>query len=286
VKRLPRVNEYLYQQSSRGLTTRPNILLTKSVTPAQNAYGSYTTLIAGANLTEDVYELDVYVGTIAISAAARDGMFQIGVDPTGGTSFSPIVADVVAGPAAVFFQNAVGGTAYRFPILIRAGSSVGIAGSVNSATLTAFLADCFVRGKPTRPDLIPLVGQFVRSYGASIATSAGTTVVPGTSAEGLWYEIGTLVDTIGYFEVGYGINDSTMTTIQYDVDIAIGDATNKRIVAQGITFMASANETLSKGIGQGFYAQGNPGDKLYARSQSSNNTIDDNQSIAIYGVGG
>jgi hypothetical protein len=30
---------------------------------------------------------------------------------------------------------------------------------------------------------------------------------------------------------------------------------------------------------------GYPGDIVYARSQSSNNTIDDFQSVAVYGVG-
>jgi hypothetical protein len=150
--RLPRVNEWLYTVSSRGITTRPSTLLSKSVTPAQNAYGAYTQLLAGASVTDDCYEFDLFVGTVAIAASARDCLVTIGIDEAGGTSYTPVWSDIVVGPAGVYFSagayNAVG---FRIPLKIKAGTSVAIKASVNSATLTAIVADCILRGRPTRP---------------------------------------------------------------------------------------------------------------------------------------
>jgi hypothetical protein len=285
--RLPRVNEWLYTVSSRGITTRPSTLLSKSVVPAQNAYGAYTQLIAGANVTDDCYEFDLLVGTVAIAASARDCIVTIGIDEAGGAAYTPVWSDIVVGPAGTYFSagayNAVG---FRIPLKIKAGTSVAIKASVNSATLTAIVADCILRGRPTRPDLV-WAGSYVRTYGANTAASAGATVVPGTNAEGVWAQIGTIAadDKICFWEFGYGINDATMTGIEYNVDIGLGDANNKRVIIESALVVASGNETLLKMPGQGRYAMGYPGDIVYARSQSSNNTIDDFQSVAVYGVG-
>jgi hypothetical protein len=138
LRALPRVNEWLYTVSSRGITTRPSTLLSKSVTPAQNAYGSYTQLIAGASVTDDCYEFELLVGTVAIAASARDCLVTIGIDEAGGTSYTRgLERHRRRDQRVTYFSagsfNAVG---FRIPLRIKAGTSVAIKASVNSATLT------------------------------------------------------------------------------------------------------------------------------------------------------
>lgn len=261
--------------------TQPSTTFGASVTPGNNTYGTYVTLISGASLTYDAYEIEICISFVGVSAAARDGVVSLGIDQAGGTSFTS-VADLIAGPAA---QVTIleGGTFYKFPYFIKAGSSIGVAAAVNSATATAIRVWCRVKCQPSRPDSL-LVGQYIDQFGVSLATSAGTAITEGAAAEGAWTQLGSaLTRPCWYWEFGYGCNNATMNASTNDVDIGIGSASAKNIIIANHRVLTSSLEQVSK-PSAGVYAVGATGDIVYGRSQalSANTGV----SLAAYGVGG
>jgi hypothetical protein len=269
--------------------SRPAAAMGTAVTPVQNGTGgTYAQLLAGASVTHDVYQIDICVNSVSLGAAtARDAIATLGIDPAGGSSYTA-VASLVVGPASNYTASSThtvaGGTWFRFPYFIKAGSSIGIRGSVNSATVTAFSAFCHLYCKPSHPEYV-WAGSYIDAFGVDTATSAGTTIVPGGASEGSWTEIGTLTRPCRYLEFGYGINDTTMAYGMVDVDIAIGDATNKKIVCVNRPVQTSVNEALAKPLGGGGFGIGAVGDKLYARAWCGTGVPDSANSIAIYAVG-
>jgi hypothetical protein len=263
--------------------TRPVVAMGTTITPGNNTYGTAVTLISGANLTFDCCELVICINNASISNTARDTVVSLLVDPAGGTSFTSI-ADLVCGPASGYVVANVGfgGTLFRFPIFIKAGTSIGCAAAVNSATVTSLNAFCRANGQPSHPDKI-FVGTYIDQFGVSLATSAGTTVTPGTTSDGAYVLIGTTARPLYALEFGYGINDSTMTSAVIDVDIAAGDGTTNSVIIPNWPVATSAIEAVSKFPAMTLTSIA-AGVGLYARSQSSN-AIDSANSVAIYGVG-
>lgn len=279
---LTRTNEWGWVLSSWADGTRPVSTLLTSVTPVQNAFGSYAQLISGAALTDDVYELSIYTNNAAVSATARDVIVRIGLDPAGGTSYTALV-DLLIGPTF----NYSGGLApgwWRFPIFIKAGTSIGAAASVSSVSVAALRVGCTVKGRPSRPDRI-YAGSYIDAYGVTLASSSGTALTPGTTAEGAWAEIGTLSRPCSWIDYGYSIGNATIADGFLNVDVGIGDATNKKIAITNHVVQKSAVEAVIRlGFG-GEWASGATGDKVYIRAQDSG-TIETGHTAAIYCVGG
>ena len=261
--------------------TRPSATTGAAVTPAQNAYGSYATLLSGAQVTDDVYEWEVCINSVGISATARDCVVSIGFDPSGGTSFSGFV-DLVCGPASSHNLLA-GGTWYCFPVFVKAGTSIGAAASVNSSNLANISVFIRCKCQPSHPEALK-VGSYIDSFGVALATSNGTAVTEGGASEGTWVQLGSaLTRPCWYWEFGYGTNNATMSAQVGYVDIGIGDAVNKRIAIANAPFFTSGSEQLSK-ADAGTYAKAAIGDIVYGRSQSSGGNT--GASITAYGVGG
>jgi hypothetical protein len=279
------VNEWGLIISSIADGTRPTIAMGTSITPAQNAYGSYSTLISGASLTDDVYEIEICVCNVAIGGTARDSVAALGIDPAGGTSFTK-VTDLVCGPAAGYTGVSVnvGGYFYRFPYFIKAGTSIGMAMSVNSATVTSVNAFVRCRCRPSRPDLVP-VGKWIDSYGVTLASSNGTGITPGTTSEGTLVALGTASRAGWWVEFGYGCNNSAMQAGIIDVDLAVGNGSNLKFPILNHPVADSSSDSLSKRPGAGRYCLVANGDILYGRAQTGA-TLETGHSMAAYVVGG
>src|SRR5687767_5995180 len=67
--------------------TQPAANMGTSVTPGNNTYGSYASVIAGASVTDDAYGIEICFNSGYVDSTARDGIATIGFDPAGGTSF-------------------------------------------------------------------------------------------------------------------------------------------------------------------------------------------------------
>lgn len=261
--------------------TRPVTAMGASVTPAQNAYGSYAQLIAGASLTDDCYELEINVNTVGISTTARDAVVSIGLDPAGGTSYTSIV-DLVAGQPGGYVGSTGGGATWRIPIRIAAGTSIAAAAAVNSATLTAINVHVRAYCKPSAPERL-FAGSYIDQFGVTLASSAGTAITEGTTSEGAWTAISsTLTRPLHYLTFGYGQNQATLSGF-VSIDIGVGDASNKNVVISNAWVVCSTTEQTTKPP-WGANCRAAIGDILYARAQSSA-AANSGATVAIYGVG-
>lgn len=283
---LSQSNEWGLIISSVADGTRPASPFGTIVTPGTNSYGSYVSLISGASVTADIFEIWINIESVAVSGAAHDSLVTIGVDPAGGSSFTDLISDLLGGCAGSYASGTAGagGVWYRFPLKIQAGTSVGAKGSRSNGT-QGFGVHCVLFGKPTRPELVR-AGSFVRTFGSNPSGSNGTSITPGTTSEGAYVDLGTLADTLWFWEVGIGVGNSATNTNTYHVDVAIGNASNKKTVINNLPFRTSTSEDITKGPGAGGYLTGINGDHVYARAQVGPNGVVGGVTVAAYGVGG
>jgi len=283
------VNSFGLTISSVPLGTQPATAQGTAVTPGNLTYGSYAQLLSATS--DDSCEVEIGINSVGITATARDCLVTIGWDPAGGTNYGAsalvTIPDLIAACASGYVGAANGfggGVPYRFNLRIPAGSSIAAKAMVNSATLTSLNVWCKLRCRPSRPHLI-YVGSFVEAYGVSLATAAGTSMTPGTAARGAYVSLGTLTKNYSQVEYGFGCNDATMSNIGYEVDVAIGDVTNKDLVIEGAVVTANNAEVLTKQPGHGRLWMMAAGQSIFARSQA-NTTPDSAISVAAYLVGG
>ena len=265
-----------------------------SITPgASNAYGSYTSVLAGASLTSDAYGLEIIVSSAATSAADRGMLVTIGFDPAGGTTFTGLggvtgneIANLLCSSAPAWYVGngiASGGTRFYFPVFVKSGTSIGAKAQTNHATAGTVRVAVNAFCKPSRRSAVR-VGSFVRTFGATTATTDGTSVTQGTAAEGSWTSIGTAADKLWYLAAGIGARTATAGNDVSHTDISIGDASNKRVVISNVFGASTTGEQFSVIGPSSAYCNIASSDILYARSQAS--VAQPGFSVALYGVGG
>jgi hypothetical protein len=279
-------NQFEWQLSAHGFATRPTASMGISITPGNNAKGTYVTLISGANLVNDVYGILININSNAVSAAARDALIDIGTDPAGGTTFTAVIPNLLGGSASTSILIG-GGHWYYFPLAIKAGSTIGAAASVNNATVGTLRVNCIVFGKPTRPEMCKTC-QRVTAYGITTASSSGTAVTPGTTSDGTWTSLAaTIAERNWWWQVGVGINQATITAVGYTADLGVGDATNKRIIIQDQYYAGDIAENWGmvglNPVNQGAYDTPS-GVTVYGRLQASGTAVT-GLSMAAYGCG-
>ncbi len=260
-----------------------------AVTPGNNAYGSYVQLISGATLTEDAFGIELHLVAVAVSGSARDCMVKLAVDPAGGTSFAgnDIGVDIACSCASAIAANGVG-ISYFFPIRFRAGSSIGVAMSVNNATVGTGSAYCRLPWKPTHPELVPRTGTAIRTYGSVPASSSGTTITPNSAGgKSAFVQLGTIAagDFPWAWSLGVCCNNAVMSNNPSAWDLALGSSTTvNRVIVLDDLVAVSASETLTR-VASCVYAQGNPGDLVLARAGGPA-ASPTGMSAAAYGVVG
>jgi len=256
-------------------TTSPGV----SVTPGSGVKGSYYQLASAANLSHDVYEVLLWVTAGNTAATIRDILIDIGIDPAGGTSYAQLggLNDLFCPQAS----NAVyGGYWMRFPLFIKAGSSVGVRAQASNASTVRVMARFF--GDPSNPHLIR-VGTYSETIGVS--GNGGTPVTCGnTAAEGTWTSIGSLTRDCWYWVLCTGHNVGTTTALMYFWDLAYGDASNKHIIIENqphLNFGTSEN-TAAVRIGRNWHVPA--GGTLYVRGSCSGTA--QTTEVVVVGIGG
>lgn len=202
-----------------------------AITPgASNAEGSWTQIATAANIANDVYGILLWIAGGNTSATAKNHLLDIGLDPSGGTSYTEKISNVVCGQSS----NAVnGGIWFYFPFFIKAGSSVAVRIMGLAATAGTVRVGATFYGKPVNPERV-LTGQYSETIG-TVASSGGTSFTPGNSnAEGTWVSLGTTTRNLWWHQLGVQINNSTTTSLAYKIDLAYGDATNKTMIIENL----------------------------------------------------
>lgn len=256
------------------------------VTPLQNAMGSWTELVDGALVTSRVYGFWVHIRGGGSSTAIRDTIFDIGTDPSAGTSYAAIVSGLIASASPNYISATPSpGIVYWFPLEIPAGASIAARSAQNNAAPLASRIEIRLAVKPTRPDLV-WSGKYCRTYGVNTAASNGTSVTPGTTSEGAWSAaLGSVAagDKIKFWNAGLGYGSGAMDNAVLHVDLGIGDGSAKRLVTDDLEVFTNTGEVLSYTT-PGNYAAAAPGDSVYARAQTAGTTTTSYTAVA-YGVG-
>jgi hypothetical protein len=279
---IPAVAGYGWRVSS--FTARPVNSPGTSVAPGNNTKGSWSQLLAGASVTSDVWLVHVNFHAVSASAAIRDCIADIGIDPAGGSSYTVLLPDLLCSCAGSIALSTGMGIDYLFPIHIPSGASVAVRFSVNNATVGS--ARCWIRcyGKPEHPELTRK-GQVCQAIGITAASSSGTAVTPGTTSEGTWTSLGTLTRQAWWWQLGIGIADATMTdNILYACDLSAGSAGGDSMIIEDQMVGSNSAEQLTyrAPLGQGARTMA-AGVSVFGRMQCSG-TADSALSMAAYAV--
>lgn len=275
--------------------TQPSMTGTYGTTVAagtSNAYGSYATVLSGATLTSDAYAIEVIISSAnPPSAIDRGTLVTLGFDPAGGTSFTglggvtgnEISHLLVSGCVQYWTAASTGGAGVRFyfPVFVKAGTSIGAKAQLSEGTTRNIYVAVKCYCNPSRP---VRAGSFVRTYGATTASSDGTAITQGGASEGAWTSLGTTSDNIWYIETGLGARSAAMADALSYSDVAIGDGSNKRVVLQDLYYISTTAEYGQKYGKSSVYVNAPSGVTFYGRSQAS--AAQGTFSMAVYGVGG
>lgn len=257
-----------------------------TVTPGNNTYGTYVQLLSGAAVTDDAYGIWLNFNSIAVSAVARDCIAKVGFDAAGGTSYTDAILDLLCSCAGLMTGIGFGGINYFFPLRIPAGTSIAVAMSVNNATVGTGSAFCRLLCKPSHPEMV-WAGSFVRTFGTTPASSTGTAITPNSAgSKSAYVQLGSaLAETLWYWCLGVGCNNTAMSNNQASWDLAIGSSTtvNRPIISDQIV-VPTAAEALAY-TSQGASAIGMTGDLIFARAGGPT-TSPTGMSAAAYAVGG
>lgn len=261
--------------------TRPAASLGTTHAPGTSGSkaGSYTEIVSGANCARDVFGLFVNFNSNNFAAENRNTTVDIGVDPSGGSSYTILIPDLFAGNAAPY---QLGGHSYYFPIWIKAGSSIGIRAATAAATARTLKCFMQVYGSP-RNKAACKVGTKCKAYGVS--GTGGVAVTSGTASEGSWTSLAaSIAEAPFYWEVGLHCADTTMMGVFYHADLGYGDGSNKRVIVSDKLFVStSTSEQLGSAGGDGMWAQVKAGGTVYGRLQCSG-TADSSLTMAAWGV--
>lgn len=277
-------DEFAFQASNVS-STRPVSTLGAALTPGNNAMGTYVQCLTA--LAQDVYGILIQIHGGNTSAAARDMLVNIGVDPAGGSSYSTLIQELVCTGSVSL--NVGSPISYYFPIWIKAGSTVAAQASVNNATVGTVRVITTVFGQPRNARTLR-VGSYCRTFGTTLASSGSTAITSGTTSDGAWTQLGSNIatgDALWWWQMGMGYNNAVINgPLIYSADLSIGDGTNQRIVIADQLYLGTTSEQIfALGTKNGCEYRSVPGQGVYGRLQCSG-TPDSGIGLAAYAVGG
>lgn len=265
----------------------PGSAIGTSVVPgASNALGNWTQIASSANIAQDVYGIYVQIHTGATSAAIKNHLVDIGVDPAGGTSYTAIISDFAVGASPSLSQ--AGAREFYFPFFIRAGSSVAARVRGSNATAGTVRVAARFYGRRSQPEVFP-VGSYSQTFGAVTASSRGTTITPGNAADGAWLDLGAVTNPLWWWQLGYGIDNATITAEYTYFELAHGDSTNKHTIFKmmhgGTTSETCGLAAQTQLLWHAAYQPVPAGANIYVRARC-NNAPDTGYHVNVLGIGG
>lgn len=253
-----------------------------SIVPGiSNAEGNWTQVASAANIATDVFGLELAVNGGSGAGVARNMLLDVGIDPTGGSSYASIISDLVCGCSGL----TTAGRHFYFPIRIPAGASVAVRvqNSHSIAGTVRVIAKFY--GLPQRPELVR-VGSFSETIG-TITNSNGVAFTPGVSgAWGSWTLLGTTGKALWWWQVGMQIDDATMSAQTVMVDLAYGDASNKVPIIEYFMHSMTVSETINHVCALNAYKRVPAGSNIYIRGSIDISPADSNYNAVAVGIGG
>jgi len=264
----------------------PGTTIGTSVVPGtSSAEGSWTQIASSANIAQDCYWLYIQVHSGSTSATAKQHFLDLGIDPEGGTSYTAFFQDLAVGCSPSL--AVAGNREYVFPIFIKSGSSVAVRIQGSSATAGTVRVAARFYGNPSIPETTPR-GTIAESFGAG-ASTLGTSITPGNAADGAWVSLGTTVQPLWWWQLGYQINNGTITAEYTYLELSVGDVTNKqtifKIMHGGTTGETCGLAAQTSLLACAAYQPVPAGAELYVRARC-NNAPDTGYNVTLIGIGG
>lgn len=247
--------------------------------------GTDTAVLSG--IAHDAWGVYIMVSSGATVATSRRQMIDLLIDPAAGvgnagSSWSVLINNLYTN-SPVFGTSKHLGHNYYFPLFIPAGTAIG-ARTQDTVTDETCRFSIRLVGQPTRPDLVK-VGHKVQTIGATTASTDGVSFTPGTSAVGTYSaSMGTLTNDAWWWQVGFGVNDTTQTDRVTHLDVA-HDATSKYICMRSVMCIVDSGENSSKNsFGEGSPIRHAPaGTDVYIRGHSAG-APDSNWTGVVYAL--
>lgn len=244
-------------------------------------FSAYATLVSAANITTDIYWVELIFSNAFNAATTRNLLVNIGIDTAGGTTFTTRIPALMAGHAGSMIIG--GGIVYNFPLYIPSGSSIGI--QATGTTAFAFNTAIKLYGRPSVPDSIN-AGSYVINYGTTAATATGTAITNGTTAEGTYTPVGTTTRSHWWWQMGHTFVDTNVGAAGVSFDLAAGSSpTLNEQILQDQLFWYDGTERIWNTPQLNCYGNTNTGDIVYIRGQGSA-AAETSLSVAAYGLGG
>jgi len=269
--------------------TNPSSAPGTSVVPgASNAEGTFTQLLTA--LAQECQGFYITVSEGATSANAKNHLLDIGIDPAGGSSYTAIISNIVCG-SSNFFQPAGsqsgGGHRFFFPMRLPAGATVAARVQGSNATAGTVRIGIRAYGQPSAPWLLP-VWQYSETLG-TITNSNGVSFTPGNAADGTWVSLGTTTRDLWWFQLGYQIDNGTVTAEFTWIELGAGGSGTQRVLLRR-AHAGSTAEAVGDGMGsQTVWHEGyhpiESGTELWIRGRC-NNAPDTGYNGVSLGVGG
>lgn len=264
----------------------PSATIGTSVVPGSSSIeGSWTQIASSANIAQDCYWLYMQVSGGATSAQDKNMLLDIGIDPAGGTSYTAFISNLQIGSSPAL--TSPGNREHVFPIFIKAGSSVAVRAQTNNATAGTIRVAATFYGQPTNPQNVP-IGALSQTFG-TISGSSGLSFTPGNAADGSWVDLGTTSTALWWWQMGYGLNNITITAEYTYIEVAWGDATNKhsifKVMHGGTTSETCGLAGQTQMLSCAAYSPVPAGAHIYIRGRC-NNAPDTGYHATVVGIGG
>lgn len=264
----------------------PATTIGTSIVPgASNAEGAWTQIASSANIAADCYWLYIQVHSGAISTQIKNQLLDIGIDPAGGASYTAFLSNLQVGASPAL--SAAGAREFIFPIFVKAGSSVAVRIQGSNATAGTVRVAARFYGRPSNPLVVP-VGGFSQTFG-SVTNSSGQSFTPGNAADGTWVDLGAVTSPLWWFQLGYGIDNATITAEYTYIEVAWGDSTNKismfKVMHGGTTAEICGLAAQTQMLACAAYNPVPAGANIYIRGRC-NNAPDTGYHATVVGIGG
>ncbi len=281
---VPGLSAYNFTYDNWG--TNPASTIGTSVVPgASNSEGSWTQIASSANIAQDIYWLYLQIHAGATSAAAKNQLLDIGVDPAGGTSYTAIISNLQVGASPAL--TVAGAREHIFPFFIKAGSSVAVRIQGSNATAGTVRVAARFYGHPSRPEAVP-VGAISQTFG-TITNSNGQSFTPGNAADGSWIDLGATSYPLWWWQMGYAIDNGTITAEYTYIEVAFGDGSNKvsmfKVMHGGTTGETCGLAAQTQMLACAAFNPVPAGTNIYLRGRC-NNAPDTGYHATVIGIGG
>lgn len=247
--------------------------------PANDTYSGWANLLP-EGLSRAAYGFTLRAASTFLSGVDYRCLIDLGIDYTGGTNYQPWIPELFL----CGYQNTESDPGiFYFPIRIPAGARIGIRGKSNhTANATVRFTFLCYRTPP-----YPWVHYLTTATPIQLGRTGynGTVCAPGLRQWGNWVSVGTTPRRLSYlhFQV-IPASETAVGTLNIYWEVAVGNATNKTVVAQYNTMDSPQEATVAPAHYRTGPVSIPAGAEIFVRGISSGTTSGNNNQVVIVGM--